>query len=582
MDRDHFFGLIKEAIQGQIQFHLNKRFGPVGEVTFKFEIPPESTLGHLALACFPFAKPCKSSPAQIAGFLAEDLGQSPIWESVRATGPYLNFLLNPVEVAKAVFPHVQSPDFGNGTIGKGKKVMLEYSSPNTNKPLHLGHGRNNLLGMSLAKLLETSGFEVVKTNLINDRGIHICKSMLAYQNAETHPTPESAGKKGDKLVGEYYVLYDKQSKENPALAEDATQMLQDWEAGEPEVRKLWETMNRWVIDGFTQTYKRLGCEFDKLYFESQTFESGRAIVQDARTRGLCQTEDNGALSIDLEDAKLGKKILLRGDGTSMYITQDLGTTVKKFEDFAPLDASLFVVGNEQDLHFKILFETLKRFGYEWSDQLEHISYGMITLPEGKMKSREGTVVDLDDLMDSMHELAKQEILSRENFDPNTEMEQIEFTAESLAQGALKFFILRSGAAKEIQFNPKESLSFEGATGPYLQYTHARISSLLAKGVELTPSFDPQSDWNRLETNLLVSLSRFYDALFEATQARNPASLCGYLSDLCRSFNKYYYDTPILKVESTELAQSRLGLSVAVQAVIAKGLRLLGIEPLTRM
>jgi len=582
MDRDHLFGLIKESIEGQVKFHLDQRYGAVGEVHFKFEIPPDQNLGHLALACFPFAKPCKGNPAQIAGFLAEDLGDSRIWKSVKATGPYLNFSLNPVEVANAVFPHVQSADFGNATVGKGKKVMLEYSSPNTNKPLHLGHGRNNLLGMSLAKLLATSGFEVVKTNLINDRGIHICKSMLAYQSDSSRPTPESTGKKGDKLVGEYYVLYDKQSKENPELADQAAQMLRDWEAKDPEVRKLWQEMNRWVIDGFTQTYKRLGCEFDQLYFESETFESGRAIVQKAAAEGLCQTEDNGALSIDLEDVKMGKKILLRGDGTSMYITQDLGTTVQKFKDFDPLDASLFVVGNEQDLHFRILFETLKRFGYSWSDQLEHISYGMITLPEGKMKSREGTVVDLDDLMDSMQELAKQEILSRENFDPSTESEQIEFTAEALAQGALKFFILRSGATKEIQFNPKESLSFEGATGPYLQYTHARISSLLNKSADYSPVLTAESEWNQIETNLLVSLSRFYDALLDASTTRNPAALTGYLYDLCRGFNKYYYDTPILKAESSQLVESRLGLCVAVQSVIAKGLRLLGIEPLTKM
>ncbi|OGH00948.1 MAG: arginine--tRNA ligase [Candidatus Lambdaproteobacteria bacterium RIFOXYD1_FULL_56_27] len=589
MDRDNLFGLFKESIQGQVEHHLKAEFGAQENLTFKFEIPPEPSLGHLALACFPFAKATKQAPPKIAQLLAQKIEPNRAWERVVASGPYLNFFLNPKELASLVFPQVLKPDYGCSSLGKGQKVMLEYSSPNTNKPLHLGHGRNNLLGMALSRLLETAGYQVIKANLVNDRGIHICKSMLAYQERWVYaelplpPTPQSTGKKGDKLVGDFYVAYDKKSKEDPTVADQAAQLLRDWELGKPEVLALWRQMNDWVLKGFEVTYQRLGCEFDRFYFESKTYQSGREIVLKAFGQGLCGKEDNGAISVELDDPNQPKKILLRGDGTSMYITQDLGTTVQKFQDYAPLDRCLFVVGNEQDQHFKTLFEVLGRFGYSFG--LEHISYGMITLPEGKMKSREGTVVDLDDLLDELKGMAAEEILAREMFDPQTQGPQIEFTAEAIGQGALKFLILKSGAAKEITFNPKESLSFEGATGPYLQYTHARISSLLAKAATepaVEPKLEIGADWNEGETGLLLALAKYYEVLLASVTDRNPGALCNYLFELCRSFNKYYYDTPVLKAETRTLVEARLGLCLAVQAVLAKGLRLLGIEPLTKM
>ncbi|MDT8445360.1 MAG: arginine--tRNA ligase [bacterium] len=582
LDRDDFFGRLKEQLKPLVTEALSAEFGDLGPLVFKFETPPDQSMGHLALACFPFAKAAKSAPPKIAANLAASLSAQAALEPlayITAAGPYLNFMLKPAYLAAQLMPQVTQPDFGDASLGRGQRVLLEYSSPNTNKPLHLGHGRNNLLGMALANLLERVGYEVTKANLVNDRGIHICKSMLAYQRWGNGITPESNQQKGDKLVGDFYVLYDQKSKEIEGLDEAASEMLRQWEAGEPEVRKLWAQMNQWVMAGFKETYQRLGCQFDQFYFESETFESGRQIVLDAKEKGLCQVEDNGALSIDLDDLGWGKKILLRGDGTSMYITQDLGTTVQKYQDHQ-FDRSFFVVGNEQDLHFKMLFEVLKRFGYDWAERLEHISYGMITLPEGKMKSREGTVVDLDDLLDGMKELAIEEIKARDNL----AVEQIEATAEAIGQAAVKYYILRAGAAKEIQFNPKESLAFEGATGPYLQYTHARIHSLLSKAVleaEAQPVLDGAGPWGDGEREMLVLLARYYEAQVQAATDRNPAVLCSYLFDLAKGFNKYYYETPILRGEA-KMLPGRLGLCAAVRAVLAKGLTTLGIEPLDKM
>ena len=579
MDRDDLFGPLREAIEAGAAQALGSLYGLEGPFHYKFETPPDPAMGHLALACFPFAKAAKTGPPIIAQALAQALGSINGLAEARAVGPYLNFFLSPRYLADRLLTSALMPDFGNSSQGKGQRLLLEYSSPNTNKPLHLGHGRNNLLGMALASLSETQGFEVIKVNLVNDRGIHICKSMLAYQTFGQSETPESSGLKGDKLVGKYYVEYDKRSKLDPRLEDQAAQMLRDWEAEVPEVRSLWRTMNDWVLAGFQETYDRLGCQFDQLYFESETYQSGREIVLKAQAEGRVEVEDNGALSIDLTDIGLDKKILLRGDGTSMYITQDLGTTVKKYADFY-FDHHFFVVGNEQDYHFKVLFEVLKRFGYDWAARLEHLSYGMITLPEGKMKSREGTVVDLDDLLDEMKALAQTEIESREIFGPK-EQDLIGATAEWVGQGAVKYFILKSGAAREMQFNPKESLSFDGQTGPYLQYTHARISSLAKRAQEVELGSKEGYAWSGQETELLVQLGRFYELLQFCFSERNPAPLCTYLYELARNYNKYYYDQPVLKAEPNE-RRARLDLGLAVQAVLAKGLKILGIEPLKRM
>ena len=576
---------LKKTVQARVQELLKQEFQleDVDPSTFKFEIPPDSEMGHLAFACFPLAKLARKGPPLIAGTLADAWGETPYFTSVKAVGPYLNFHFDAGYLANELLvPCSDDPTYGNSDEGSGKTIMVEYSSPNTNKPLHLGHGRNNLLGIVLANLLQKTGYEVVKANLVNDRGVHICKSMLAYQKWGNGATPESIGKKGDKLVGDYYVLYDKKEKEDPKILEEVQQMLRDWEAGKPEVIELWKTMNGWVLDGFKETYARMGATFDKFYFESQTYQGGKEIVLKALEQGSCYLEDNGAVAIDLEDDALGRKILLRGDGTAMYITQDINTTVAKFTDYN-LSGSLFVVGNEQDNHFRVLFEILKRFGYDWAGLCEHISYGMITLPEGKMKSREGTVVDLDDLMESMKEMALEEIRNRWDDNGSEPTEEALKTAEAIGQAAIKFFILRTGAIKEISFNPKESLSFEGATGPYLQYTHARTSSVLRKAGTIDSRLHTDlHEWNTEETNLLVMLSRYPDCIAQSAEDRNPAVLCSYVYDLCRAYNKFYHDHPILKADDATTIAARLLLSKAVKGVLNKTLGIFGIAALEKM
>lgn len=555
----------------------------VDPALFKFETPPDEKMGHLAFACFPLARVVKKAPPMIAEILAESWGESPFFSKISAAGPYLNFFFNPVKLASELLRKCsEDPDYGDNDSGLDKTVMVEYSSPNTNKPLHLGHCRNNLLGIVLSNLLEKNNYKVIKANLVNDRGVHICKSMLAYRRWGDGITPEQAGKKGDKLVGEFYVLYDKKEKEQPELIEEVQQMLRDWEAGDPETIELWKKMNRWVLDGFMETYGRMGATFDTFYFESETYKGGREIILKALEKGICYEEENGAVAIDLEEEKLGRKILLRGDGTAMYITQDINTTVTKFNDY-PLDGCLFIVGNEQDNHFRVLFSVLKRFGYDWADRCEHVSYGMITLPEGKMKSREGTVVDLDDLMDKMKSMALEEIKERRGLKEDEIDDRVLDTAEAIGQAAIKFFILRTGAVKEISFNPKESLSFEGATGPYLQYTHARICSVLRKADKTITDFGKVNHtWNDEETGLLVTLARFPDIIALSAADRNPAVLCSYAFELCKGFNKFYYDHPILKADDESAVNARLSLTLAVKGVLKKCLTLFGIVPLERM
>ncbi|PCI27404.1 MAG: arginine--tRNA ligase [SAR324 cluster bacterium] len=560
------------------EFQLND----VDVSQFKFEVPPDEKMGHLAFACFPLAKVARKAPVMIAKTLADHWGGDDKFAKIEAVGPYLNFHFSPAFLAKELISEcIENDTYGDNDSGAGKICLLEYSSPNTNKPLHLGHCRNNLLGMVNARLLEHAGFRVEKANLVNDRGIHICKSMLAYQKWGQGETPESTGLKGDKLVGNYYVLYAQKEKEQPELLEEAQQMLRDWEKGDPEIRELWQKMNGWVLDGFKTTYERMGISFDKYYFESETYLGGRDIILDALEKGICYQEENGAVAINLEAEKLSNKILLRGDGTSMYITQDINTTVTKFKDHNnELDHCLFVVGNEQDNHFRVLFTILKKFGYDWADRCEHISYGMITLPEGKMKSREGTVVDLDDLLSEMKAMALQEFKQRKQEDSEDSQEE---AAEAIGQAAIKFFILKTNALKEILFNPKESLSFDGTTGPYLQYTHARMCSLLRKGkADLSDTSWEQHAWNQEESSLLVQLGRYPDAIQLSGSDRNPAVLCSYIYDLCRLYNKFYYEHPILKVATDQEKQARLCLTEAVRRVLSKSLGILGITALERM
>lgn len=577
--------LLKKQIQDRVTTLLKSelQIENVDSSQFRFETPPDGKMGHIAFACFPLAKVAKKAPARIADVLSKSWGESAEFQSINAVGPYLNFSFDPSFVANHLISSCcENEAYGDSETGLGKTLMLEYSSPNTNKPLHLGHGRNNLLGSVLSNILKCCQYNLIKANLVNDRGIHICKSMLAYKNWGNSETPADIGKKGDKLVGNYYVLYNKKEKEKADILEDVQEMLRKWEAGDPETIELWKKLNQWVMEGFKETYDRMGVSFDKFYFESETYKGGRELILKALDDGICYEESNGAVAIDLEAEKLGRKILLRGDGTSMYITQDINTTVTKFTDY-DLDGCLFVVGNEQDNHFRILFKVLSKFGYSWADCCEHISYGMITLPEGKMKSREGTVVDLDDLMDEMKALAMEELKSRYGENNEQQITDLDQTAEAIGQAAIKYFILKTNAQKEISFNPKESLSFDGATGPYLQYTHARICSLLRKAEtdEIMTSFDSY-DWNPEEVNILILLARYPDIIKLSAQDRNPAVLCSYIYDLCRSFNKFYYEHPILKLVSKETGLARISLSKAVKGVLKKTLEILGIKALERM
>ena len=474
-----------------------------------------------------------------------------------------------------------------------KKILIEFSAPNTNKPQHLGHVRNNTLGMSLASLLKRVGHEVTEINLVNDRGIHICKSMLAYQRFGNGETPESSGMKGDHLVGKYYVRFNAAFSEevkavraaHPEWAEksndelfletelgrSAQQMLRDWEAGKPEVRQLWKLMNSWVFAGFDATYKRMGIRFDHTYLESETYLLGKDIVASGLEKNVFEKRDDGAVVCDL--GKLGKKVVLRSDGTSVYITQDMGTTVRKHEDYSP-DTMIWVVGDEQNLHFQMLFEILKRLGYEWAKDLYHLSYGMVNLPNGRMKSREGTVVDADDLFDEMSRLARE--ACRERNGAELSEAELEKRGEEIGLGALKFMLLKFNPRTTMIFDPAASLRFEGDTGPYVQYVAARVSSILRKAAERGVTPDPKScDWSKLalppEKELAVKLYFYPSALRTGAAKRDCSGLVEYLLDLAKSFNRFYRDCPILSCEEPQVMKARLALALAVRTVIADAL-----------
>ncbi len=479
-----------------------------------------------------------------------------------------------------------------------RKILIEFSAPNTNKPQHLGHVRNNTLGMSLASLLKRVGHKVIEINLVNDRGIHICKSMLAYQRFGHGETPESSGMKGDHLVGKYYVLFNEAlsgelkvlREQHPELAEKsndelfletelgraAQQMLRDWEAGDPAVRQLWATMNSWVFAGFDATYRRMGIHFDHTYLESETYLLGKDIVAAGLEKQVFSRRDDGAVICDL--GKLGKKVVLRSDGTSVYITQDMGTTVKKHEDYSP-DAMIWVVGDEQNLHFQMLFEILRRLGYGWASDLHHLSYGMVNLPNGRMKSREGTVVDADDLFDEMSRLARE--ACRERGGENLGEEELNRRGEEIGLGALKFMLLKFNPRTTMIFDPAASLRFEGDTGPYVQYVAARVNSILRKAAERNIAAAPgECNWSLLsqapEKELAVKLYFYPSVLRTGAERRDCSGVADYLLDLAKSFNRFYRDCPILACEDEQLLQARLSLALAVKTVIVDALNTLTI------
>ena len=550
--------------------------------------------GDFTIVTFPLVKVLKRSPDAIAVELGDALmTQSDFVESYNVVKGFLNlkiknnFFLNN-------FNSIQE-NFGK-TEAKNQTVMVEYSSPNTNKPLHLGHIRNNLLGYSVAQILKEDGYDVIKTQIINDRGIHICKSMLAWEKSGTNETPESTGLKGDKLVGNYYVAFDKAyKKEIAALVEqgfeeevakkqapiilEAQKMLLDWEKGDEAVKNLWAEMNSWVYAGFAQTYQRLGVDFDQVQYESNTYLLGKDLIQDGLIKGVLYRKEDGSVWCDLSDEGLDHKLLLRGDGTSVYMTQDLGTAVQRFKETS-IQKLIYTVGNEQDYHFDVLFKILKKLGYDWAKNLFHLSYGMVELPAGKMKSREGTVVDADDLMQEMYQTAKEKAQELGKLETLSD-EDKEKSYETVGLGALKYFMLKVDPKKKMLFNPAESIDFAGNTGPFIQYTYARIQSLLAKA-EYQKTNLSEYELNASEKELVMNLSNFKEVVSKAAETLSPALVANYVYDVVKSYNSFYQNNPILNQENENAKNFRLELSELTGKTIKKGLALLGIGTVNRM
>ena len=557
--------------------------------------------GDFTLVVFPLLRLSHSTPENTGNAIGEWLKANvPEISEYNCVKGFLNLLFSNLFWNELFGEIVADKDFGD-LPKTGKNIMVEFSSPNTNKPLHLGHIRNNLLGDSVSRLLKASGNNVIKTTLVNDRGVHICKSMLAWLKVGNGATPESTGIKGDHLVGDMYVAFnniykkevddlvaggmDKETakKEAPCLRE-AHEMLQKWEAGDKEVRDLWARMNGWVLKGFDESYKALGITFDKVYYESQTYLLGKELVQKGLNMGVFVKDPDGSVWCDLTADGLDRKLLIRSDGTSVYITQDLGTAERRFAEYH-LDSHVYVVGNEQNYHFQVLKLILKKLGFEWSDNIFHLSYGMVELPEGKMKSREGTVVDADDLLQKMYEEARATSDESGKLADMSEEDKAKLY-HMIGLGALKYFIIKVDPKKTMLFNPKESIDFNGNTGPFIQYTHARIRSILRKaaekGIEYSASPLPKVELSAKEIRLIKLLNTFPAKIAEGAQAYSPAVIANYAYDLAKEFNQYYHDTPILKEENEDVLKMRLVLIDTLSAVLRKAMGILGIELPERM
>ena len=567
--------------------------------------------GHLTLVVFPFLKMSRKGPEQTAQEIGEYLkANEPAVAAFNVIKGFLN-----LTIASATWIELLNEIQADEQYGLVKAtetsplVMIEYSSPNTNKPLHLGHVRNNLLGNALANIVAANGNKVVKTNIVNDRGIHICKSMLAWKKYGNGETPETSGKKGDHLVGDYYVSFDKHYKAELAelmagfiaqgmsddeakakaeaaspLMQEAREMLVNWEAGDPEVRGLWEMMNNWVYAGFDETYKKMGVSFDKIYYESNTYLEGKEKVMEGLEKGFFFKKEDGSVWADLTAEGLDHKLLLRGDGTSVYMTQDIGTAKLRFADY-PIDKMIYVVGNEQNYHFQVLSILLDKLGFEWGKSLVHFSYGMVELPEGKMKSREGTVVDADDLMEEMISTAKETSQELGKLDGLTQ-EEADDIARIVGLGALKYFILKVDARKNMTFNPKESIDFNGNTGPFIQYTYARIQSVLRKAVEsgiVIPEQIPAGiELSEKEEGLIQMVADFAAVVKQAGEDYSPSIIANYTYDLVKEYNQFYHDFSILREENEAVKVFRIALSANVAKVVRLGMNLLGIEVPSRM
>ena len=558
--------------------------------------------GSYTFVVFPYLKVSQTTPENTGNLIGEYLKANvPTVVDFNVVKGFLNLVLNE-RVWVDLFEQIYSnPSFGQ-LPSNGQKVMVEYSSPNTNKPLHLGHLRNNFLGYAVAEILKANGYEVIKANLVNDRGIHICKSMVAYQHFGNGETPESSGLKGDHLAGKYYVIFDQEykkqikvlvaagqteeeAKKNAPILLEAQEMLRKWEAGDEEVVTLWKTMNAWVYAGFDASYKKMGVDFDKFYYESDTYLLGKDIVEEGLSKGVFFKKENGSVWVDLTDEGLDEKLVLRGDGTSVYITQDMGTADLKYKDFG-LDKSVYVVGNEQDYHFDVLFKIMRKLGRPYGPGLYHLSYGMVDLPTGKMKSREGTVVDADDLMQEMIDTAEQHTKELGKIEGFSE-DQAKELYEILGLGALKYFLLKVDPKKRMLFNPQESIEFQGYTGPFVQYSHARIAAILRKAEQLGVKYQ-ESQFSGItalaesETALIQILNDFERKIKMAGEDYSPAVIAQYLFELAKEYNRFYAELPIFHEKDQEILKFRVALSAQTAKTIKKGMSLLGINVPERM
>lgn len=579
------------------------------------QVPPKPEMGDLAFPLFAYAKAFSKAPNVLAQELSArinaldgDFGANKPDGEAFALGPYMNVRVNMDSVVSQMYGKIKAggASYGHSNLLGTKKVMIEFSCPNTNKPLHLGHVRNDCIGQSMSQILKACGADVMKVNLINNRGVHICKSMLAYQKFGNGETPESSGIKGDHLVGNYYVRFAEweahelekdtaaniakgmSEEEAKALAKkengpdmEAQAMLRKWEQGDQQVMELWRLMNGWTLDGVAKTYERTGISFDKYYYESDTYKLGKDKVLEGLERGIFQKADDGSVYIDNSDIGLDRKILLRRDGTSIYITQDIGTAINRHEDW-PFDSLIYVVASEQNYHFKVLFHVLEKLGYSWAKDLHHLSYGMVFLPEGKMKSREGTVVDADNLIDDLTKMAKDQILEKGR---EEDLDDVDDTAHKIALGALNYYILQFNPNKDFVFNPKESLSFNGNTGPYLQYMGARISSMLRKYDEaayLDVAFNPAVLSLEDEREMLKMLASFPEVVGKACTQYDPSIVCAFLYDLSKKFSHWYHDNQILKADTPELVKARVSLCEMVLQVMKNAFDLVGIPFLEKM
>lgn len=587
----------KEALEKELKSYLG-----CDDITpLTIGQPPKPEMGDVAFPLFAYAKIAGKSPALIAKDLSDRLGDNHPAGKVILSGPYFNVAFDLSLLAGAILDSVEKSGdlYGTSDSQKGKKVMVEFSCPNTNKPLHLGHMRNDSLGQSVSALIKSQGADLRKVNLINNRGVHICKSMLAYKLFGNGETPEATGEKGDHFVGRYYVRFASWEKEvesekssNPDIVRnpnfidpdtEAQKMLKKWEEGDEEVIALWNKMNKWTLDGLAESYRNMGISFDKYYYESETYKFGKDEVLKGLDMGIFQKEEDGSVQVDLAPIKLDKKVLLRKDGTTLYMTQDLGTAIKRHEDW-PFDSLIYVVASEQQYHFKVLFYVLGLLGYDWAKELHHLSYGMVNLPNGKMKSREGTVVDADDLLSELTELAKSEIIDkgRENA-----VDDVDKTASSIALGALNYYLLQVTPTKDMVFNPEESISFNGNTGPYLQYTGARISSMLRKFDEIADEYKGISFNGSLltvedEKTLLKLIADFPEYVRKAAEGFDPSIVAGYLYETAKTFSHYYHDNRVLNAETKELVFARIKLCSMVLQVMKNGFALIGIPFLKSM